>query len=177
MSTVVIDSVNARHIEGIVDVLLRVREFDRAYPPPVDAGFTRESMTDWLLNDEPIANWVAEDEGGVVGYIQVAKPHGYLSKFQEIERGSSSASLQFGEIGKFFVDPARQRSGIGKLLFDRAKAFTRENSLTALLAVVSTSVKAISFYDRNEMKLLGTFEGVHGTNLVYGDCRMKDSRE
>jgi ribosomal protein S18 acetylase RimI-like enzyme len=169
MSTLVTDFSTEEHLEEVLDVLLRVRQSDSQYPPPVDAGFGRDSMSAWLLGDRPLAKWVALDQSRVVGYVQVTEPHSYLPKISEAGAETGYASSRIAEIGKFFVDPASQRGGVGQLLFDTARAFIRSRELMAVLAVVETSRKAVAFYESHGMRLVTTFEGAHGTNLVYAD--------
>jgi ribosomal protein S18 acetylase RimI-like enzyme len=169
MSTIVVDFSVQEHLEEVLDVLLRVRQSDSQYPPPRDTGSGRESMSTWLLSDRALANWVALDEGRVVGYVQVTKPHTYLEKISGAAVETGYGLGQVLEIGKFFVDPATQRSGVGQMLFDKACAFANSRELKAVLAVVKTSAKAVAFYENHGMRLVTTFEGVHGTNLVYAD--------
>jgi ribosomal protein S18 acetylase RimI-like enzyme len=169
MSTEIVDFVAEKHLEQIIDILFDVRKSDPAYPPPVDSGFGRDTLAEWLLGEHSLARWVAVDKGRVAGFIHVTNPHRYLTDVAHSPGSEDWGESPLGEIGKFFVSPHSQRTGIGKLLFEEARSFTRASQLTAVLAVVVTSKKAVAFYEKQGMRLVATFQGVHGENLVYAD--------
>lgn len=174
MSTVVVEFVAEEHLEEVIDVLFEVRNSDPTYPPPVDAGCERDSFAQWLLDGQSLGRWVAVDRGRVLGYIQVVKPHRYLTDIAPSGSFDGWGYASLGEIGKFFVRPESQRSGNGRLLFDTAIAFTRASKLVAVLAVVVTSKKAIKFYQRQGMEFVTAFSGVHGENHVYVDSEGRE---
>jgi len=154
--------VAADHLTDTAGVLQRLRRVHPYYPPPADATNEIASLAAWLDDgDSYLARWVAVRGDVVVGHIAVTAPHDYILNFLD-------ASKDLAEITKFFVDPAAQRDGVGALLFTRARDFIRESGSVPVLAVVSTSSDALNFYPKNGMRELGFFEGVHGTNYVFG---------
>jgi GNAT superfamily N-acetyltransferase len=166
MPTTIVEFSKKHHLEQTVDALLLVRKSDPEYPPPLDTDTQRGSMAKWLLGDEILARWVAVVDERVVGHIQVTKPHSYL---QATLRGALPQVIpdsDLVEIGKFFVNPSCQETGIGTLLFKQASSFIRNQRKTAVLAVLPSSIKALEFYVRKGMRRCGSFTGVHGENLV-----------
>lgn len=167
MSATIVEFSRQHHLEQTVDVLLLVRKSDPGYPPPLDADLRRESMAGWLLGDEMLARWVAVVDERVVGHIQVTKPHGYLRTVLQEAAPQPVPDSGLVEIGKFFVNPSCQESGIGSLLFEQAISYIQNRGKTAVLAVLPASIKALEFYVRKGMRLCGSFNGVHGENLVF----------
>lgn len=168
MSTSIVEFSKTQHLEQTVDVLLHVREADPEYPPPADSAAERGPLADWLLKDDVLGRWAAVSGGRVVGHIQVTKPHEYI--FGAV--GHSSDAYDIGhlvEIGKFFVSPLSQKSGIGTLLFEHARAFIVNRGGVAVLAVLPSSANAVKFYSGRGMRNCGSFIGVHGDNLVFID--------
>lgn len=157
------------HLQSAVQALLRVREADPTYPPPVDVDADADSFSAWLTDDPARGRWVALDGDEVMGHIMVVEPHRYLTDFLDARSLRPRAAGGFLEIGKFFVDPRAQRRGVGKALFLHARSVILQNESRAVLAVVETSGAARDFYARLGMRDVGSFSGRHGKNLVFMD--------
>lgn len=155
------------HFEGAVDILVRMRQLDDTYPPMRDAGGDRASLGNWLFDEVPVQRWVGMDGGKVVGHITVGDPHSYLTEF--LTNGSFTAAEISGlsEVGKFFVDPDQQGTGVGYKVFKFVVSNLLESEKRPVLAVLSGSTAAIRFYERFGMNRAGSFVGVHGENHVY----------
>lgn len=167
MSTTIIEFSKEHHLEQTVDVLLFVRKSDPGYPPPLDTDTRRESLAKWLLDDGILARWVAVADDRVVGHIQVTKPHSYFQAALRSVAPQLVPDADLAEMGKFFVSPSAQESGIGTLLFEQADLFIRNQGKTPVLAVLPGSIRAVEFYLRKGMRRCGSFTGVHGKNLVF----------
>lgn len=158
-----------QHLADAVSALLAVRCADPNYPPPRDADATKESFTRWLLQEEPLARWVAIEGGTVVGFVQLVAAHEYLTKHLEQWNYDALAPNGFVEISKLFVAPDRQRRGIGAQLLASACALAWSMERQPALAVVVTSQKALDLYEEEGMRVIGTFFGIHGENRVMVD--------
>ena len=159
------------HLHECVEVLRRVRASDATYPPQRDVGGDPDSFAAWLLDYPALGRWVAVIDGVVTGHVMVSTPHDYL--VEHIGDGLTQGPLggQIAEIAKFFVDPLFQRRGVGEALLSESRAFSWAKGLQPSLAVVATSVSAVRLYERAGLKRRGSFQGVHGENLVFVDER------
>jgi GNAT superfamily N-acetyltransferase len=155
------------HLDATVAALLRVRESDPSYPPPVDVEAGEESFGDWLLADEVESRWAATVDGRVVGHVAVSLPHDYILRFLSTSTESAPPADRLREVVKLFVDPTARRKGTGEALLSRAVTAIREQQRVPVLAVVSSSEAARRLYARNALTELGTFDGVHGRNHVF----------
>jgi GNAT superfamily N-acetyltransferase len=156
-----------RHLD---QTLLALQSVKRAhtYPPDRDCDDTLASLRAWLLEEVPLHSWVALVDEAPVGFVQVTEPHDYMVRHLTAW-GYSSLADGFAEIGKFFVDPAQQRGGVGAMLLAEACTVSWSEMRQPALAVVTTSTSAMRLYEQEGMRLLGSFQGVHGENWVYVD--------
>jgi GNAT superfamily N-acetyltransferase len=155
------------HLEGAIRSIMNVRASDPSYPPPHDAEYSYESMGTWLMEEDPFMRVIAMVDGKVAGHISLTPAHPYLEN--HLLRSDYVAKQPHGflEISKFFVDPAFQKHGVGRILFNNAieSAFSAE--FQPALAVIETSTKAIHFYKHWGMESVGEFNGIHGKNFVF----------
>jgi len=159
------------HLEETVQVLMRVRQADPTYPPQadVDVDETAESFSSWLMEAPALSRWVAIVDGHVAGHVMVGGAHDYLITHLRSFGFRSKGSKGIVEVGKVFVDPLRQRLGIGASLLATARSFSWARGLQPCLAVVVTSYDAIRLYQREGLIIQGRFFGLHGENLVLAD--------
>ena len=71
------------------------------------------------------------------------------------------------EVAKLFVDPDRSGLGLGRSLLTTALKFAAHLDRRAVLAVVSTSVRAIRLYQDVGLTEITGFDGRHGHNRVF----------
>lgn len=153
------------HLDGAVRALLQVRRADASFPPPQDAQSSSDSLERWLLSDDVLARFVAVKDGRVLGHVQVGAPHDYL--VSHLGRGPRDGQgPSFLEVGKLFVTPDARGLGVGAALLERALEYGRTQRQSLALAVLPASSAAIALYRKRGMVSAGSFEGVHGTNLV-----------
>jgi len=156
------------HLAQIVEVLHRVRRAHGTYPPTGSVADTPSDLAHWFDPDGPyLARWVAVLGDDVVGHVAVSTPHDYMLGFLESAPGHDLSAERTCEIVKVFVDPEAQRCGAGRALLDHALDFAASRSLTATLAVISTSVEARRLYPRSGMTEIGSFAGVDGINHIF----------
>lgn len=156
-----------RHLGKTVESLFRVRDFDHKYPPVMDAGRNTEDFTTWLMEEEVLRRTVALVNGEPAGHISTVPAHRYLTDYLCANFIDTPAQNGYSEISKFFVDPLYRKHGVGKVLFAHSVRQSIEDGYHPALAVVSTSEDAIRFYTREGWILAGTFNGIHGINLVF----------
>jgi GNAT superfamily N-acetyltransferase len=92
----------------------------------------RASVGGWIVRDNEV--WVAEQEGGVVGF----------------------AGLEVGWLNHLYVDPSRQGHGIGTDLLDHAKALQPRG---LQLWVFQRNAGARRLYERNGFHLVDLTDG------------------
>lgn len=165
------------HLEAVLDVLVRVRATDAAYPP-ADAGNTRESLRAWLLEGPVHGRWTVLADGTAAGHIMTSPPHDYLLRSLADFGYTSKATEGIMEIGRFFTDPEKRGLGLGSELFTAACEAAEETGHQPALAVLDGSRAARVFYAGNGMQELGSFVGVHGLNhvLVRDPAAIRESR-
>lgn len=154
------------HLSETIEVLLRVRGADPTYPPPQDVDKNVDSFTAWLLDTPDFRRWVAVVDGQVAGHVLVTKAHAYLSNHLSAMGYQPKGPNGMAEVAKVFVDPLRQRKGIGSVLLTTACSFAWDAGMQPALVVVVTSYNAIRFYEREGMRDIGSFFGIHGENRV-----------
>ena len=160
----------ATHLDAAVEALLRVRAADPTYPPQRDAPATRDAFSAWLLTGDALARWVVLSGPRVRGFVQLTRPHRYMTDFLRSVRYASAAE-GFAEIGKLFVDPEAQGSGAGTALLRTASRYAWQSGRQPVLAVVATSTAARELYRRRGWRELGSFDGMHGDNRVLVEER------
>jgi len=124
------------------DVLMRIRRVRRNDIPQISRlyyetihrvnsrDYSPEQIRAWAPRVYPDTFWqrrfrsyrvlIAEDKGGVVGFVELAP---------------------YGEIDCFYVHPARQRRGVGAALMARVIRETRRRGNSRLRADVSTTAE------------------------------------
>jgi GNAT superfamily N-acetyltransferase len=152
------------HLDGLLDVLLRLRAVDTAYPP-ADAGSTRESLAAWLMADTGDRRVILRN-GVPAGHIMTEPAHPYLPSALDA-MGHPAAGERLCEIGRFFTDPSLRNQGLGSTLFTAACDTATVAGYRPALAVLEGSVVARRFYASHGMVEAGTFSGVHGINHVF----------
>lgn len=164
-STIRIEPFDAhRHLDHLLEVLVRVKASSIDYPPSIDTDGSVESLSTWLLRGGDFGRWVATDDSNVVGHVLLNDPANYL-------KSRLDPTTKFAEIARLFVDPVARSNGAGSLLLDRARNTARALSRRPVLAVVTASVEAIKLYQNKGFTTLCEFDGVHGRNLVMVDER------
>lgn len=157
------------HLDPLVRVLMKVRDRDPSYPPPIDVAHSAEAFRSWLTDEDALARWVAVDDGIVAGHVMVVKAHDYLEDYLRGIDYRARAENGFAEVAKVFVDPDFQRRGIAARLLNTGVGDAWTRDMQPALAVVETSTAAIRLYTREGLVQLGTFDGRHGVNIVMVD--------
>lgn len=103
--------------------------------------------------EHPVRVFVAEDEGGVVGFAA---------------SGPLRADKRTGELYAIYVDPDRQRRGHGSLLLDAAEEDLRARGCDdAVLWVLPANTRTIAFYEARGWRddRAERVEDMHGTEV------------
>lgn len=177
MTMTIVPFYGMSHMYETVQSLLKVREHDATYPPPVDADHNAGDFIQWLMNEETLGRWVAILDGDVVGHISLTKAHDYLTGALDSMGYESLSENGFCEISKFFVDPNVQGHGVGAELFAHVLREAWTLGFQPALAVISSSHAARRFYDHKGMLEVGSFHGVHGENFVFVDENVPSANE
>ena len=151
------------HEAQAVEVLLRLRGAGLDYPPRGDAPDTSSGLRSWLVGESVLGRWVAVEDDVVVGHVQLTVPHDYLIRHFS-DHGKTASAI--AEVGKLWVAPEAQGRGIGHELLVEASTASLSMNRVAVLAVLPASESAIRLYRRAGWSDAGSFEGVHGHNLV-----------
>lgn len=128
-----------------------------------------DGADEWLLEESGGERWVANVDGKVAGHVQLVPLHAYLASRLEVLNHEHSRAADMLEVVKLFVDPLRAGHGIGTALLSRARAAAWAQGKQPILAVLASSGRAIGFYERAGLRLLGSFDGIHGVNFVFVD--------
>jgi GNAT superfamily N-acetyltransferase len=151
-----------------VECIMKVRLKDPTYPPQRDVtDIVTGDFNTWLMEEETTHRWVALVDGKVASHISLVEAHPYLTDHLDMHGEKPHGDKGYLEISKFFTNPEFQGKGIGTDLLRHAIHIALEESYTPALAVISTSVKAIEVYKKENMKQIGYFNGVHGKNFIF----------
>lgn len=158
---------STRDLDALAAAAVGVAAAPGPYPPP-EAGRTEPELRAWLAPEDAWARWVVEVEGRAVGHVLISAPHDYLHP--PAETADAGAREIGAEVGRLFVDPAVTGVGAGALLLHTALEWARSRSLVAGLAVIDGSDAAQRLYVRSGMRLVRSFNGIHGLNHVFVDA-------
>ncbi|HVA07770.1 MAG TPA: GNAT family N-acetyltransferase [Acidimicrobiales bacterium] len=122
----------------LVDLASRVRAVD-GYPVYLPEGGLRRFLTD----PDPLAAWVAEDGGRIVGHV-AANSQSHHAVMDLVR--AAGIDHQVGVIARLLVDPVVRRQGIGAKLLDKARSHIVSLGLAPVLDVVVGSSPAVSLY-------------------------------
>jgi GNAT superfamily N-acetyltransferase len=148
-------------------VEIRVR--DTLDLPPLVAALTEVAAADgypttwpddpagWLTSKAPLAAWVAEASGAVVGHVVLAYPRGEMP----VRLWSAATGLdpdRCAVVKRLFVVPAARGRGLGRALLAVATAEAARRSLHPVLDVVDLNRSAVRLYERLNWVRFGTYE-------------------
>jgi GNAT superfamily N-acetyltransferase len=105
---------NSPDIDELVDLASRIRAAD-GYPLYLPEGGLRRFLTD----PSPLAAWVAEDAGRIVGHV-AANSHSHRAVMDLVR--TAGIDRQVSVIARLLVDPGVRRQGIGAKLLDQARS-------------------------------------------------------
>jgi GNAT superfamily N-acetyltransferase len=125
-------------MDELVDLALRVRAVD-GYP----LYLPKEGLRRFLTDPSPLAAWVAEDAGRIVGHV-AANPRSHRAVMHLLR--SAGVDGEVGVIARLLVDPGARRQGTGAKLLDQARSHLVSLELAPVLDVVASSSPAISLY-------------------------------
>jgi len=108
----------------------------------------------FLAPPDQLAAWVAEDDRQILGHIALHASSDYATtRLASDYLGCPQGVLAL--IARFFVDPARRRSGVGRQLLTHATDAAFERGLHAVLDVATELGPAVSLYESLEWKNAG----------------------
>ncbi|MFF7674096.1 GNAT family N-acetyltransferase [Actinacidiphila glaucinigra] len=139
-------------LDACVRVLASVHDRD-GYPVDWPAA-----PRTWLRGAAPLAAWIAESDGVVVGHVGLgagtggdAAP-GLWTEREGVEAGPTAV------VGRLFVAPGARGRGAGALLMASAVEEARLQGLHPVLDVVASDRAAAALYERLGWTLLATVE-------------------
>ena len=138
-------------LERCVALLRRVHEVDR-YPAiwPADT-------VEWLAGRDPLAAWVAEDDGQLLGHVSLHATDPTRVRPQWCEALSVGVE-QLAVVSRFFVSPDARGRLIGGRLINHAERHAVGQGLRPVLDVAEHNRDAIAFYERRGWRRVGTTE-------------------
>ena len=125
-------------LDELVDLAGRVRAVDD-YP----LFLPKEGLRRFLTDPSPLAAWVAEDGGRIVGHI-ATNPHSHRAVMDLV--CSAGIDCEVGIIARLLVDPGSRRQGTGAKLLDQARSHLVSQGLAPVLDVVKSALPAVSLY-------------------------------
>lgn len=138
-------------LERCAALLRRVHEVDR-YPAvwPADP-------VDWLARRDPLAAWVAQDDGHLIGHLSLHAIDDSRARPQWREAlGAGAEALAI--VSRFFVSPEVRGRGVGSALIGRAEQHAALERLQLALDVAEHNREAIAFYERRGWLRAGSAE-------------------
>lgn len=157
------------HLNGTLNLLLRLRDADSAYPPLRLKSTSQFAYADWLTRDTVSARWAAVSGEEVTGHVAIGVPGRALAAALPGLNCVSLASSGYCEISKLFVDPDRQGEGTGRALFSVARGYAWATAKQPVLTVPAASAEARRFFASRGMRDVGTFTSGHGLVHVFVD--------
>jgi ribosomal protein S18 acetylase RimI-like enzyme len=109
--------------------------------------FWPDDPVKWLSPVGMLGAWVAADDGGVVGHIDLGAAETDASA-SVWARATGLPAERLAAIGRFYVSPERRGRGIGDALLDTACEAAAAAARHAVLDVVETNTNAIRLYER-----------------------------
>jgi ribosomal protein S18 acetylase RimI-like enzyme len=138
-------------LERCVALLRRVHEVDR-YPVVWPSGALA-----WLAGRDPLAAWVAEDDGQLLGHLSLHATDDSRARPQWREALAVGVE-RLAVVSRFFVAPEARGRGIGAALMDRAQQHAAAARLELVLDVAEHNRDAIAFYERRGWRRVGSAE-------------------
>jgi GNAT superfamily N-acetyltransferase len=138
-------------LERCAALLRRVHEVDR-YPaiwPPDTVG--------WLAGRDPLAAWVAEEDGQLLGHLSLHATDESRVRAQWCEALAVGVE-QLAVVSRFFVSPEARGRLIGGSLINRAERHAVGQGLRPVLDVAEHNRDAIAFYERRGWRRVGSTE-------------------
>lgn len=139
-------------LDACVRVLAAVHDRD-GYPVDWPAA-----PAAWLSGAAPLAAWVAESDGVVVGHVGLGAGSGSDAAPGLWSAREGAAAGATAVVGRLFVAPGARGHGIGALLMAAAVEEARLRGLHPVLDVVASDTAAAALYERLGWTLLATVE-------------------
>lgn len=149
------------HRSICVELALKVRHHDGAYPPP-DVASTPDAIETWLDGEDYLSRIVVTLDEAVVGHAGLCAAHPYLVKHLPI-------GPRWAEVTKLYADPEIRRRGVGTVLLTNIQDEARRLGLTPALAVLEATPAAVRMYEALGWAQVAEFDGIHGRNRVFAD--------
>jgi GNAT superfamily N-acetyltransferase len=115
----------------------------------------------WLRTRDPLAAWVADREGDVVGQV-VLRPAGDQMPVTLWRLASGEDPASCALVSRLFVVAYVRGRGIGRALVETACARAAQLGLRPLLDVADANQAAVRLYHRLGWTHLGTYEETFG---------------
>jgi ribosomal protein S18 acetylase RimI-like enzyme len=109
----------------------------------------------WLAGRDNLADWVAEEDGTILGHLSLRRVDGARSGSPWREALPVPAE-QLAVVSRFFVSTRARRRGIGGALMTRAEEHAAGQDLRLVLDVALDNRTAIAFYERRGWRRVGT---------------------
>ncbi|MET9874970.1 GNAT family N-acetyltransferase [Actinacidiphila glaucinigra] len=112
----------------------------------------------WLCGAAPLAAWVAEADGAVIGHVGLGAGTGGDAAPGLWSAREGVAAEPTAVVGRLFVAPGARGRGAGALLMAAAVEEARLRGLHPVLDVVASDRGAAALYERLGWTLLATVE-------------------
>jgi ribosomal protein S18 acetylase RimI-like enzyme len=134
-------------LNELVDVAARVHAVD-GYP----AYLPGRDFYRFLTDPGPLAAWVAEDDGRIVGHIAV-NSHSHRAVMEVVRRAGIPGRV--GVVARLLVDPGVRRQGVGAALLEQAREHIVCLGRIPVLDVVASATPAVSLYQDAGWRKIG----------------------
>jgi GNAT superfamily N-acetyltransferase len=128
----------ASDMNELVQMAARVHALD-GYP----AYLPERDFLRFLTQPDPLAAWVAEDDGRIVGHI-ATNSHSHRAVIEVVRRAGIDGDI--GVVARLLVDPGSRRRRVGAALLEQARGHIVSLGRIPVLDVVASAAPAVSLY-------------------------------
>lgn len=137
----------------------------------------------WVVKDDPfIDDWTDEEYNQILldlqetvrsgGFVYAAFYCGQLKGFVSVASTVFGVSQRYLDLTNLYVSEDLRRQGIGKALFDAAKAWAKEHAAESLYISAHSSVESQMFYKKMGCAEAKEYNRAHVEKEPF-DCQME----
>ena len=148
------------HLAATVRLLGLVSN-ETGYPNPRPA-----SRHEWLIGDDVLDAWIAEQEGRIQGHVAIKRADGDPTVALRWREVTGRPASELAGVSRFFVRSSARGRGLGTALLETAVDEARARGLLPVAEMVSTSRRGIALFDRLGWRMVAMYPyGERGDGL------------